>query len=260
MIIQKKNTNRTKGILGSIFLHVIILTALCFLGLKSQDPPPKEEGISINFGFMEDGSENIQPEQQEEQINEINEEKIVDITENKNDIVTQSEEETPILKEKVEINQPVEKETEEDIIEKKEEPTINKKALYPGKKPKNNNSNGITQNKLNQGMIEGEENINNYKGGGIGQDGNAYQLGGRNVAIKAKPEYNIQVEGKVVVIITVDRMGNVINAITGAKGSTTLNKRLLEQAKLAALKTKFESKPTAPLKQQGKIIYSFRLN
>ena len=56
------------------------------------------------------------------------------------------------------------------------------------------------------------------------------------------------------------RMGNVINAITGAKGSTTLNKRLLEQAKLAALKTKFESKPTAPLKQQGKIIYSFRLN
>ena len=55
-------------------------------------------------------------------------------------------------------------------------------------------------------------------------------------------------------------MGNVINAITGAKGSTTLNKRLLEQAKLAALKTKFESKPTAPLKQQGKIIYSFRLN
>ena len=104
------------------------------------------------------------------------------------------------------------------------------------------------------------KNINNYQGGGIGLDGNAYQLGGRNVSIKAKPEYNIQVEGKVVVIITVDRMGNVINAITGAKGSTTLNKKLLEQAKLAALKTKFESKPTAPLQQQGKIIYSFRLN
>ena len=132
----KKNTNRTKGILGSIFLHAIILTALFFLGLKSQDPPPKEEGISINFGFVEDGSENTQPEQQEEQINEINEEKNVDIIENKNDIVTQSEEETPILKEKDEINQTVEKESEKEIIEKKEEPTVNKKALYPGKKPK----------------------------------------------------------------------------------------------------------------------------
>ena len=123
MVIHKKNTNRTKGILGSIFLHVIILTTLCFLGLKSQDPPPKEEGISINFGFIEDGSENTQPEQQEEQINEINEEKIVDITENNNDIITQPEEETPILKEKVENNQTVEKESEEEIIEKKEEPT-----------------------------------------------------------------------------------------------------------------------------------------
>ena len=147
-------------------LHVIILIALCFLGLKSQDPPPKEEGISINFGFIEDGSENTQPEKQEEQINEINEEKIVDITENKNDIITQSEEETPILKEKVENNQTVEKESEEEIIEKKEEPTVNKKALYPGKKPKNN-SKGITQNKSNQGTLDGEENINNYEGGGI---------------------------------------------------------------------------------------------
>ena len=257
---SKKNTNRTKGILGSILLHVIILIALFFLGLKSQDPPPKEEGISINFGFIEDGSDNIQPEQQEEPINEINEEKIIDITESQNDIITQSEEEAPILKEKVEVNQTAEKESKEEIIEKKEEPIVNKKALYPGKKPKKNNSKGITQNKGNQGSLDGKENINNYKGGGIGLDGNAYQLGGRNVSVKAKPKYNIQVEGKVVVIITVDRMGNVINAITGAKGSTTLNKKLLEQAKIAALKTKFESKPTAPLKQQGKIIYSFRLN
>ena len=133
---SKKNTNRTKGILGSILLHVIILIALFFLGLKSQDPPPKEEGISINFGFIEDGSDNIQPEQQEEPINEINEEKIIDITESQNDIITQSEEEAPILKEKVEVNQTAEKESKEEIIEKKEEPIVNKKALYPGKKPK----------------------------------------------------------------------------------------------------------------------------
>ena len=113
---SKKNTNRTKGILGSILLHVIILIALFFLGLKSQDPPPKEEGISINFGFIEDGSDNIQPEQQEEPINEINEEKIIDITESQNDIITQSEEEAPILKEKVEVNQTAEKESKEEII------------------------------------------------------------------------------------------------------------------------------------------------
>ena len=67
-------------------------------------------------------------------------------------------------------------------------------------------------------------------------------------------------EGKVVVIITVDRSGNVINAIPGAKGSTTLNKQLLQRAKAAALKTKFNPKQSAPTNQQGKIIYHFILN
>ena len=77
---------------------------------------------------------------------------------------------------------------------------------------------------------------------------------------KATPIYTIQVEGKVVVAITVDRLGNVITAIPGVKGSTTLNKELLQRAKTAALKTKFEPKQSAPTNQQGKIIYYFQLN
>jgi hypothetical protein len=52
----------------------------------------------------------------------------------------------------------------------------------------------------------------------------------------------------------------VINAIPGAKGSTTLNKQLLQRAKTAALKTKFDPKKSAPSNQQGKIIYHFSLN
>ena len=97
----------------------------------------------------------------------------------------------------------------------------------------------------------------------------AFQLAGKNAFIDAfksanpkilEPIYKIQVEGKVVVNITVDRSGNVINAIPGAKGSTTLNKELLKRAKIAALKTKFNSKQSAPTNQQGKIIYYFTLN
>ena len=112
----------------------------------------------------------------------------------------------------------------------------------------------IKLEKGNQGMIEGHPDATTYEGGGIGEDGVAYQLGGRNVEFKPKPVYEIQVEGKVVVIITVDRSGNVINAIPGAKGSTTLNKKLLQRAKSAALKTKFNPKQSAPNNQQGKII------
>ena len=107
--------------------------------------------------------------------------------------------------------------------------------------------------------MDGDPNANNYIGGGIGIDGNAYQLGGRKAIKKPKPKGN-QVSGKVVVLITVDRLGNVIYANAGAQGSTTFDKELLERAKKAALKTTFDTKQNAPKNQQGKIIYDFRLN
>ena len=94
---------------------------------------------------------------------------------------------------------------------------------------------------------------------GIGKNGTTYQLGGRKAIQKPKPQGN-QIEGIVVVIITVNRIGDVIYANPGAKGSTTLNKQLLERAKIAALRTKFVTKQTAPENQQGKIIYNFSLN
>ena len=96
-------------------------------------------------------------------------------------------------------------------------------------------------------------------GGGEGVGSGDYQLGGRKANVKPKPKGN-QVDGKVVVAITVDRLGNVIYANPGVKGSTTYNKQLLQRAKTAALKTKFEPKQSAPTNQQGKIIYTFRLN
>tara|TARA_B110000444_G_scaffold181156_1_gene169956 strand:+ start:215 stop:679 length:465 start_codon:yes stop_codon:yes gene_type:complete len=150
-------------------------------------------------------------------------------------------------------------EPKKEVIEEKK-PEVNKKALYPGKKKNKHQSEGNKKGDGKQGAIDGDPNADVYEGGGIGENGTAYQLGGRSVAFKAKPIYNTQVEGKVVVMITVDRLGNVINAIAGAKGSTTLNKQLLQRAKAAALKTKFDPKQTAPTNQQGKIIYDFRLN
>ena len=73
-----------------------------------------------------------------------------------------------------------------------------------------------------------------------------------------KPKYGIQEEGKVVVRITVNRQGDVINA-THAQGSTTLNKDLIARAISAAKKTKFTPKKDAAIQQIGKITYIFLL-
>lgn len=259
MTAAEKKSKR-KGIIGTILFHALLIVAFLFMGLKYQDPPPAEEGISINFGYMDEGSGKIEPEDTEEVTELVEEEIIEEQIESTEEIITQSVVETPVVEKTEEKKKVVEKEEpKEEVIEEKK-PEVNKKALYPGKKKTETTSEGNKKGEGNQGVIDGDPNANVYEGGGIGEDGTAYQLGGRNVSFKAKPIYNLQVEGKVVVLITVNRLGNVISAIPGAKGSTTLNKQLLQRAKTAALKTKFDPKQTAPTNQQGKIIYYFQLN
>ncbi|MEZ7928890.1 MAG: energy transducer TonB, partial [Flavobacteriales bacterium] len=232
MTTAEKKSKR-KGIIGTILFHAFLLVAFLFMGLTYQDPPPAEEGISINFGFNDEGFGEIEPEDTEEVTEIVEEEIIEEQIESTEEIITQSIVETPSV-EKTEKKKKVIKKEEpkEEVIEEKK-PEVNKKALYPGSKKTKTSSEGNKKGDGNQGSIDGDPNSEVYEGGGIGEDGTAYQLGGRKVEFKAKPIYNIQVEGKVVVLITVDRLGNVINAIPGAKGSTTLNKQLLQRAKTA---------------------------
>ena len=259
MTATEKKSKR-KGIIGTILFHILLLVAFLFMGLTYQDPPPAEEGISINFGFTDEGLGEIEPEDTEEIIDAVEEEIIEEQVESTEEIVTQTTIETPGVEKTEKKKKVVEKkQPKEEIIEEKK-PEVNKKAIYTGKKETTTISEGNKKGEGNKGAIDGDSNADAYEGGGIGEDGTAYQLGGRKAEFKAKPIYNIQVEGKVVVAITVDRLGNVIYANPGAKGSTTLNKELLQRAKTAALKTKFEPKQSAPTNQQGKIIYYFQLN
>ena len=70
----------------------------------------------------------------------------------------------------------------------------------------------------------------------------------------------VTIGGKVVVEITVDKNGNVINAIAGVNGTTNKSACLLNASKIAALGTKWQPDNNAPDKQIGKIEYNFRLN
>ena len=258
MTATEKKSKR-KGIIGTILFHILLLVSFLFMGLTYQDPPPAEEGISINFGFTDEGLGEIEPEDIEEIIDPVEEEIIEEQIESTEEIVTQTTIETAAVEKTEEKKKVVEKEQlKEEIIEEKK-PEVNKKAIYTGKKETTITSEGNEKGEGNKGAIDGDPNADAYEGGGIGEDGAAYQLGGRKANVKPKPQGN-QIEGKVVVAITVDKLGDVINAIPGVKGSTTLDGQLLKRAKNAALKTKFAAKESAPTNQQGKIIYSFRLN
>lgn len=110
-----------------------------------------------------------------------------------------------------------------------------------------------------KGKEEGDPNSKGYYGNsGTGSGGN-YQLGDRAPLSKPKPDYLCNEEGKVVVSIAVDRSGKVISAQPGVRGTTNNAQCLLDQAKIAAMKTRWEGDSNAPEKQLGKIIYNFKL-
>lgn len=252
----KPTKNRRKAIIGTVLFHIGLLLCFIFMGLTYQIPPPPEEGITINFGYQDFGSSSEQPEQIVEE-QEITPQEIVNNNPVVEDISTQDIEETPTTKLKEQLEEP--KEVNK-IEEKNPEPVVNTKALYPGKKQNNSNSQGISERQGDQGSQDGDPNSNAYTGGGIGTNGVAYQLGGRTIAEIKKPNYDSQQQGKVVVTIRVDRNGKVISATPGAKGSTTTNAYLYSKAKEAALKTTFEANTDAPEIQVGTIIYNFKLN
>jgi hypothetical protein len=49
-----KDKNNRAGIIGTILFHVLLLILFLFVGMTYPDPPPPEEGITINFGNSED--------------------------------------------------------------------------------------------------------------------------------------------------------------------------------------------------------------
>lgn len=121
-------------------------------------------------------------------------------------------------------------------------------------------SQGQTSGSGNQGNPTGSTDSDNYSGTGLGSKGVSYDLQGRNSLSIPKPQYNLQEGGKVVVEITVDKNGKVVNARPGMPGSTTSNSTLFEAAQKAALKAKFNSDTKAPAYQKGTITYHFKLN
>lgn len=263
------------AILGTIAFHAAIVAIFMLFGYTTPLPLPEEEGILINFGDSDEGYGNEEPQLSESLQQEVIEESQESQTENNpspsDDVaITQDYEDAPAIEEqgeKEEVKEtkpdvkpePVKEEVKEVV---KVERKVNENALFPGRdrNSDSNSSEGETQGQNNQGSTTGSVDSKNHsQGSSTGTDGTSFSLAGRNpIGSLPIPEYNYQVEGKVKVDIWVDKNGNVTNAVAGVKGSTTLEKSLLDAAKKAALKAKFNRKPDA-LSQKGTITYFFKL-
>lgn len=84
-----------------------------------------------------------------------------------------------------------------------------------------------------------------------------FKLDGRTVETKELPESNLA--GVVVIGISVDQEGKVVKATVGAT-STIKDEAVLEAAKEAALKTRFNATDDGAAKTVGNITYRFTQN
>ena len=264
--------HKKKSMTITVILHVIILLLLFYFGLTYLDPPP-ENGIAINFGTTDYGKGNIQPNEAIKTAPKQTIPEPIPKTEsdNKEEVVTQDNEEAPVIKKADKKDEVVEtpKEEPRKVVPKKVVPKPDKSttdalsSLING--PKNNGtaegSEGDDDKAGDKGDPDGDPNAKSYYGNGIGLDGDGnYRLGGRSVLNKAKEIQKCNEAGRVVVSIEVDRSGKVISARPGVRGTTNNSKCLLDPAKKAALATRFNSDADAPAKQIGKIIYNFTLS
>jgi outer membrane biosynthesis protein TonB len=283
MINEKKN--KVKGILGTILFHIGMLVLLLFLALRTPLPLPGEEGVLVNLGFDETGMGTDQQEQPAPaeplpqpapSLQQPEEE----------EYLVQDVEEAPAIKEKkVEekkkepgtIIQKPEPEPVKEVIQPEPKPQPNPKAMYKGKSTTTTQGGqeGQTGQPGDQGNPNGTPGAPNYKGlGGEGAgtgngkgtgtgpgdgagDGISYSLGGRGSLMLHKPSYDSKEQGKVVVTIKVDKKGNVVSAVAGAKGTNVSDQTLWHLAKDAALRSRFIADPKAPDTQVGTITYNF---
>lgn len=264
--------HKRKSMVLTVLLHSIILLLLFFFGMKYMDPP-LESGIAVNFGTTDYGQGNDQPTEpvkttpKETTPPPVPQTK----TEIKEEVVTQENEEAPVIKkeEKKEEVKEAPKEEPKKEEPKKPDPKPDKattdalSSLING--PKNDGkaegSEGNDNTPGDKGDPNGDPNASSYYGTGLGLDGDGnYLLGGRKALNKEKFVQDCNQAGRVVVSIEVDRSGKVISAMPGVRGTTNNDPCLLGPAKRAALATKFNADDKAPAKQIGKIIYNFKLS
>ena len=268
--------HKKKSMTITVIIHAIIILLLFYVGLSYLDPPP-ENGIAINFGTMDTGSGKIQPPKK---VSTAPKQKVSTLatkepSEAKKNLITQETTDAPVIKKEKnkeevrEVEEMVEKEIQGQKSKKKPDPKPDKTTtdalsnLINGPKSEGENQLGEGSDETggDKGDAEGDLSAKSYYGTGKSLDGDGnYLLGGREALNKKKFLQDCNEAGIVVVSIEVDRIGNVIDATPGVRGTTNNSKCLLDPAKRAALATKFNEDDKAPFKQIGKIIYRFSLS
>ncbi len=265
MILTKSEESKNQIISGTITLIIflLLLLFLIFYNMITPNPPFPESagggGQELAFGTMNMGNGDIEygslgnvndviskPKEEENLLTDENGESINLKKETKEIINENSTVITPVLPSEI-----IPEKTEAQKLAEKFKTNTGKNGGGIGNNEtagENGSPNGNPFKNGTGGEGSGNDNGNgngngNGPGSGIGKVGFGRGIGvdlkGRAVVKPPKLPSDTKEEGKVVVEITVDSEGNVIEANPNGRGTTTSSALLKAKAKHAALATKF---------------------
>lgn len=278
------DTPHKKKSAGLTAVVAILLLLLFFmLGLTYYDPPISY-GMEVNFGTLAQGSGEVQPTKSVQTIEQpvekpIEVEEKVEITppkesteESIKEVLTEKESTVvvPDKKEEVKLREAGEEEPEPEIEPEpvKEVPKVSEATksvvsnLLKNKTEDGEQTQGEGDDLVqgDKGKLEGNPYSSSYYNNyGFGGRGKGYGLNGRNLQSNGKVVQDCNKEGTVVVRITVNNNGEVVQAVPGVKGSTNTHPCLLEPARKTALLHKWFPDNNAPAEQIGFVVIQFKL-
>ena len=272
-MVDQKKKGKYIGMLGALLVHVAFI-AFLILVVFAVPRSSEEDGMPVMLGEVPDASGladpslvkvDVMPEEVAPKVQEPAEQ----------DIITQEDEETVVLKLKAEPKKKKEevKKPEKTAAEKAEEArkiaeakaererreteeAARKRVSGAFGKGAQMGSKGDTQGEGIQGSPTGNAPTGATSGtGGYG----TFNLGGRSIGEGGlpRPVYNVQDEGRVVVTITVNPAGQVI-ATSINRQTNTVNPSLRKAAEDAAKKARFNA-VSGLNNQTGTITYYFNL-
>ena len=275
-----KNKGEYIGMLGALLVHVAIIALLILVSFtlpNNQD----EGGVPVMMGDVDASLGNYDPSTMVD-VDVLPPEDVPEVVESQEtveqEMITQTEEETVVIKPKVEPKK------EKPEVVKKPEKTAAEKAAEAkklaeekaererkaaaeaaakrvsgafGKGAQMDGSKGTA----NSGTgVEGSKDGNSSSGAKTGAGGyGTFDLGGRSIGEGGlpRPVYNVQEEGRVVVSITVNPAGHVI-ATSINRQTNTVNTALRKAAEDAAKRARFNAVEGVN-NQTGTITYYFNL-
>jgi len=248
-----------------------VMAALCYF-IVFQNPPPQDMGtggILVNYGTTPEGmgKDNLSTEQPSvaEKANHTQPDKVTDAnpTEQKTQvdnsntkIVTQNDEDAPeVAANSKKKSQSVATQPTKTV----RKPVVNQNALYKGAASKGSGAgDGTTTTPGNQGSPNGSTLSDNYGPGGSG--------GG----LKGMPQWSFvnpinvsnsnRVPGVVVIDITVDPNGNVIQAVYDRKKTRMADLELIQKCESIVRNSKLTASSPASGNSKGQVNFIFNVD